>query len=296
MPSDDYQEFPCDLCGGSDAVEVPHCREYTDGGPVHICTTCGFVYVIKRRSARRIADDWSEEIFGGEYTAAIPAVRARLTYVAEFVNNELGLSGKAVCEIGAGEGEFLDLVRQDRYGASVFGIEPSGQNCELLKQSGIDCFKGTIEDFRQAAQDADQSADIVTIMWTLENCQSCTGMLSGAHDILRDNGHVVVATGSRVLVPFKKPLHDYFGGNAVDTHSFRFSANTLRGILAVSGFEVTHVNRYLDSDILCMIARKVDGGDGKSRTGDDYLDVHSFFERWHVDTKMYYPRQEQGSP
>ena len=240
-----------------------------------------------RRSAQAIAADWSEEIFGGSYTAAIPAVRARLTYVAELVANEVGLRDKLVVDIGAGEGEFLDIIRQDRYGARVFGIEPSAANCELMRGAGVDSYAGTIEEFMQRPDADDRRADIVTITWTLENCQSCRGMLSAAHSILKDGGHIVVATGSRILVPFKKTLHDYFGSNAVDTHASRFSANTLQGILAVSGFETTHVNRYHDSDILCVIARKVDPSKRMFWEGDDYLHVQGYFERWHTDTQMY---------
>ena len=283
-----YEEFPCDLCEDRDAVEVPYSREYTNGQPVHICRGCGFVHVKMRRSAEAIAADWSEEIFGGSYTAAIPAVRARLTYVAELVANELGLRDKLVVDIGAGEGELLDIIRQDRYGARVFGIEPSEANCDLMRNAGIDSFAGTIEEFMERPDGAERKADIVTVTWTLENCQSCTGMLSAAHRILKDGGHIVVATGSRILVPFKKTLYDYFGSNAVDTHAFRFSANTLPGILAVSGFETTHVNRYHDSDILCVIAKKVDPDKRVPWEGDDYLQVHNFFERWHTDTQMYY--------
>ena len=78
MQESTYTEFPCDICGSSDAVEIPHVRDYTGGQPIHICTKCGFVYVQQRRSAEAIAEVWSEEIFGAGYTAAIPAVRARL--------------------------------------------------------------------------------------------------------------------------------------------------------------------------------------------------------------------------
>jgi len=61
-------------------------------------------------------------------------------------------------------------------------------------------------------------------------------------------------------------------------------------MLAVSGFEIEHVNRYLYSDALCVIARKVarssSAKEQPERHGDDYLDVHTFFERWHADTAL----------
>lgn len=286
---DHYDDFPCDLCGATDAVEVPHCREFTNDEPVHICRHCGFVYVKRRRSAQRIAQVWSDELFGTAYTAAIPAVTARLTYVAEFVNLHLGLRGKRVIEVGAGEGHFLDIIRQSRYGATVLGIEPSPRNCDRLARTGIAHFNGTIEDYCQRDPSAAGRADIVAILWTLENCQDCRRMLNGAFEILADGGALVVATGSRLLVPFKKPLHVYLTSNPADTHAFRFSANTLQGILAVSSFVPMHVNRYLDHDVLCVIARRVQRGDRVDWKRDNYLDVYNFFERWYVDTAIYYP-------
>jgi 2-polyprenyl-3-methyl-5-hydroxy-6-metoxy-1,4-benzoquinol methylase len=285
--ADDYQDYPCDLCGAQDPVEVPRCREYTNGQPVHVCRNCGFVYVVRRRSAERIAAVWSEEIFGTGYTAAIPAVTARLTYVAEFLRLHVDLAGRRLCEIGAGEGEFLHIVRGPRYGAEPFGVEPSPTNSERLTRMGVPHFTGTVEQF--AAESVNDPFDVVAILWTLENCQDCRRMLALAHGMLKPEGAIVVATGSRLLVPFKKPLHTYLSTNPSDTHAFRFSANTLRAILAVSGFEPQHINRYLDHDILCVIGRRLEGGQTSAWRGDDHLAVCNFFERWHVETSIYFP-------
>jgi 2-polyprenyl-3-methyl-5-hydroxy-6-metoxy-1,4-benzoquinol methylase len=281
-----YQEYPCDLCGSQDAVEVPHVLFYNNG-LVHICRRCGFVYVKQRRSAAEIARTWSEELYGEGYTAFIPAVKARQTYVADFIHANIGLRGKELCDIGTGQGQFLDIVRKKEYGAKVFGTEDSKAHCAKMAAAGINHFQGTIEKFQASRLARQYRADIVTIMWTLENCRSCRDMLSAAHDILKKNGSIVVATGSRILVPFKKPLHLYFSRNPADTHSFRFSANTLRGILAVSGFEVTHANSYLDRDILCMIARKKDISQKIPWQGDDFLQVSDFFDRWHRENVHY---------
>jgi 2-polyprenyl-3-methyl-5-hydroxy-6-metoxy-1,4-benzoquinol methylase len=293
MRSEDYNDFPCDLCGSEDAVELPHAREIT-GQLIHICTTCGFVFVRRRRSAERIAEVWSEEIFGAGYSAAIPAVVARLTYVAETVDREIGLAGKAVCEIGAGEGVFLGIVRGNRHGVGdSFGIEPSRSNCELLAASGIECFNGTIEAYLQSPGARRGGFDLVAILWTLENCQDLRSMLGGAHELLRDGGHVVVATGSRILVPFKKSLHAYLGRNPADTHAFRFSDSTLRGALAVSRFAPVYVNRFLDHDVLSVIGKKSDREQPWS--GDDYLTVYTFFERWYADSALYFPEPPSAS-
>ena len=289
MADDDgMKDWPCDLCGSEDAAEIEPARRYTNGAPLHVCRNCGFVFVRRRRSAAAIADSWSNEIFGSAYTAHIPAVIARLTYVAQFVQQTLGVEGKRLLDIGGGEGVFLDMVRGPEYGAKVFAVEPSGTYCKAMAGRGIDCFAGTIEDYLASDQAELGGFDVVTVMWTLENCQSCRVMLDGAWDLLCDGGHIIVATGSRILVPFKKPLQYYIGPGNQDTHAFRFSGNTLRGHLAKSHFEVIESNRFIDNDILCLAARKADRTREIPWQGDDPQAVLNYFDRWHTETKKFY--------
>ena len=120
-------------------------------------------------------------------------------------------------------------------------------------------------------------------------------MISVGRELLKPGGHLVVATGSRILVPFKKPLDYYLSTNAVDTHCFRFSSRTLAGLLSISGLEVSFVNRFIDSDILCVIGRKSEVVSEDGFQGDDYLEVYKFFERWHVETQMYYKQYVKTS-
>src|SRR5262249_33701787 len=140
-------------------------------------------------------------------------------------------------------GEFLSLIRRPEYAAAPFGIEPSVENGTRLSAREIPHFTGTIESYAEANAGAG-AFNIVAVLWTLENCQDCRRMLRHAHDLLAPGGHIIVATGSRLLVPFKKPLHTYLSRNPTDTHAFRFSANTLRAVLAVSGFRTVAINRF----------------------------------------------------
>ena len=282
------KNWPCDLCGSDDADEIECARHYTKGEPLHVCRSCGFVYVRNRRSAEAIADSWSNEIFGSAYTAHIPAVGARLTYVAQFTEQTIGLGKKRLLDIGAGEGVFLDMARESKYGSLVFGVEPSATYCDAMRARGIESFAGTIEDYLASDKAGFKGFDIITVMWTLENCQSCRAMLDGAWELLRDGGHIIVSTGSRILVPFKKPLQYYLGPGHQDTHAFRFSANTLRGHLAKSHFDVVETNRFIDNDILCLAAQKVDRSNDLAWQGDNPDAVLDFFARWHTETARYY--------
>lgn len=236
---------------------------------------------------------WSEEIYGGEYTALkIPAIIARQVFVAEFLASHVEINGKKVCDIGAGEGLFLKYLKEE-YGVVPYGVEPSPANCARLRQLGIPSYAGTIEQFGRSDESKAYQADVATILWTLENCLSCMDMLRGAAALLPEGGHIIVATGSRILVPFKKPLFDYLSSSTpADTHCFRFSANALRTALAKAGLKTVATNRYLDSDALCVLAAKAPASELIETRKDNPREVLEFFERWHQETAHYAGERE----
>lgn len=284
-----YHIHSCDLCGSDDAAEIACSRFYTDGQAIHVCRQCGFVYVRARRSVEDIARAWSEECYGKTYTARTPHMLARQSFVTQFIADSVGFDGKSLVDIGAGEGQFFELLRRfDHKPSAMLGIEPSPDNCRLLEGQGFAAFAGTIEDYLADPATGGHGFDLATIMWTLENTTDCRAMLTGAHGLLNEGGHVVVATGSRILVPFKKPLGYYFTKVPADTCNFRVSANTLRGLLAVSGFVVEHENRWIDNDFLVMVARKAAPGETPRWQGDAAETVLDFFERWHQDTQTHF--------
>jgi SAM-dependent methyltransferase len=263
------QTFDCDLCGSSDYTVLEVARKYIgDNEPPVVCNNCGFLYVRTRRPAKEIAEDWNN-LFGEGYTSEWPGVKARLFYVAEFFDQHYGWKGKHVLDIGAGEGTFLKFIQQRD--AWINGLDPSLENCNKIERLGAKAYCQTIED-----PVPDEKFDVVTILWTLENCQDCMRMLRFARECLKSDGKLVVATGSRVLVPFKKPLSSYLSKNPADTHCFRFSAASLGNALFCSGFDVKHTNDFRDNDWLVMLAHpSLFGG----AHGYDH-NVIDYFNRW----------------
>jgi len=273
----------CPICVGTEAREIPCSRRYTAGWPIHVCTGCRLVHVREHCSADAIARVWSEELFADSpdpksvlYQATLPAVLARLTYVAATLDQSVGLKDRAVIDIGAGTVAFLDLAAAR--GGRTFGIEPSAANCARLRAQGHSCHEGTVESYA-----AGGGADLVTILWTLECTSDPRAMLAAAHRVLADGGRLCVATGSRILVPFKKPLDYYLGEGNPDIHPFHWSAATLAAVLAVAGFRMTWTNSYIVSDVLCVIAAKGEA----DWTGDHPDAALAFFDRWDRESPMY---------
>ena len=108
-----------DFNGSGQSIGVPHAAELTGGYELNISKYSGLVSVIKRRNSKQIANEWSQKIFGKKftkltYTAKIPAVIARQTYVLETLLSQLAVRKKSLCDIGAGEGDFLNMLKKKK--------------------------------------------------------------------------------------------------------------------------------------------------------------------------------------
>ena len=265
------EHWNCDLCHSGDYTPIEVARPYIgDNEPPVVCMGCGFIYVRERRSSAEVAKSW-DNIWGEGYTSEWPAVKARLFYVTEWLDQIIGLEGKSLLDIGAGEGTFLKMARE--CGAFVAAVEPYKENVQKLRAVPIVTYSGIIEGCPI------DNNDIITILWTLENCADCIGMLKRARELLKPDGVVVVATGSRILVPFKKPLSKYFSDNSADTHCFRFSYDTLVGAMEIAGLGVgISENRFQDSDWMIVM------GKPGSEIDVDYYNnptkVLDFFQSW----------------
>lgn len=273
----------CDLCGVTTGTEIEP--------KVFVCDGCGFVHVKERRSPAEIAAAWSEVYNSGAYDPNWPGVKARLFYVAEWLDQKYGLKGKSVLDIGAGKGVFLDYARVR--GAVTAGIEPDAGNADMVRAKGHGCFTGMIEDvaepltvdvgwFPESAQ-----MDIVTILWTLENCGDCIDFLNHARNFLKDDGILVVATGSRILVPYKKPYSSYFGELSPDLHCYRWTPKSLSAAFDASFLEWVYdcspygnrgINNWRENDVLLMVAKRADGSCLSPK--DDPKEVVDFFRSW----------------
>lgn len=254
-----YSKLINDYYGKGKTILVPYSKKITGGYEINISKYSGLVSVVKRRSSTEIAKEWSEKIFGkkfskSNYTSKIPAVIARHTYVMETMLSKLKISSKSVCDFGAGEGEFLKML-QKKINFYPFGIEPSKKNCALLKKNKIKNFLGTVEDYYKTKNE--KKFDIITAMWTLCNTSNSFEVIKIASNLIKENGYIVIAESSRIMVPFKKPIQMYFGKNNPDLHPFHFSKNSLSNILLLNKFKPVYINRYIDSDYIVIIAKKI---------------------------------------
>ena len=266
----------CDLCGTDTPLDIG--LPETDA--IGVCSTCGFVYVPERRSVAEIAKAWDELYASGAYDPNWPGVKARLWYVAEWLAQLDGKgewwSRKNVLDVGAGTGFFLDEAR--RRGAYPVGLEPRLANVGMVKSRDISCFSGSVT----ADKPLYGKHHVITLLWTLENCGDCMEMLRFAANSLLQGGHVVVATGSRILVPYKKRFRDYMTGETPpDMHASRWSCNSLAEAGRRAGMRVVRENDWVNNEWLVVCFEKGEA-DPFAFEHDDPQAVVEYFRRWSV--------------
>jgi hypothetical protein len=129
--------------------------------------------------------------------------------------------------------------------------------------------------------------DISTLTWTLANA---IDPLACLRDVVKDtktDGYVCVAESSRILVPFRKSLSDYFSKNfPADLHPSNFSANTLKLLMQLAGLEIVFTNRYFDSDVLLIMGKKV-SHQVEPKFFDDQIQVVEFMREWALASEFF---------
>tara|TARA_Y100000817_G_scaffold298071_1_gene274956 strand:- start:629 stop:1498 length:870 start_codon:yes stop_codon:yes gene_type:complete len=280
------KKLAADYLGLGEHIDVPYSKKLTGGKTINILKYSGLVSVVKRRSSKKISEEWNKN-YGKDknYNPKIPAIISRVTYTAETIASKINLRSKSLVDLGAGDGVLLKILKDKKLLKKLFGVEPSQKNCEQIKKYKIKSYTGTIEEF---ASSTNKKFDIGTILWTLCACSNPTEIIKSASKVLKSDGYLVIAEGSRILVPYKKPIQMYFGSKqAPDLHPFHFSKNSLVNLLALNKFKTVFINRYIDTDYLVVIAKKVKSVPKRDIKLDDYKKVKSFFKDWYKLSQKY---------
>jgi len=260
----------CDLCQANETLPLPG----DPSGKIGICKGCGFVYVSERRSVEEVAKAWNGIYSRGGYDPEWPGVKARLFYVATWLDSTISLAGRSILDIGSGNGQFLAYC--SGLGALGVGLDPSPDNANKVRARDIACFHG----WADRAHPPCGKFDLVTLNWTLENTGDCMSVLEYAKACLAPGGMIAVATGSRIGVPFKKRLSSYLPMDSQyphDTHCFRWHPNHLNAAFHKIGLAIVADNDFMDRDELVCVAGEKDAPLFMNVTAEL---VHNYFNTW----------------
>jgi hypothetical protein len=282
--------------GRNGCIELEFIKDWTNGDLLFIDKVTGLVRSEKKMTHVQVADYWSDIVFQSndpdDYSAAHPFAQGRLLYVLLSIKEFLKTNNVTIasmCDFATGEGVFLEHALKHFDGINLKGTETSAQLAEGLRRKGFDVSNLTLGVKNLEENTPKLLTDFGVISWTLCNCLNVVDVLLDTREYIQDGGYLCVADSSRILVPFRKSLQDYLPKtHPLDFHPHFFSKQSISALLTAVGYEVIWVNRYFDSDILCLIAKKValPSTDNLIAVDDSQL-VESFMRKWHLESKYF---------
>jgi len=205
---------------------------------VYECQECGFVQLAQMLEPS-FYDDY---LMTSSHSAQMKTFQQ--AQASEFVRR-FGLSGKRVIEVGCGDGNYLDYLRQA--GANVAGIEASSRFQELSRKRGFTVFSGYVS--RESAI-PESPWDGFVIRQVLEHVPDPNGFLQGIRASLASGAAGLVEVPSLEQSLDNGRFYDFFAD-----HVNYFSARTLRYALERNGFEVIDVSREMGGEYNVVLVR-----------------------------------------
>ena len=273
------------------ATELKFLRKVSKS-KVYVSKKTGMVFHGDLKSSKQTANFWSEKIFSNKtdgvknkFTSETPFFSARHYYALNFLNKNINLKNKIICDFGAGEGNLLLKFSKYLGLSKLIAVEPSKKNCLLIKKKFLNNNKkkpliinSTIEEYSNFTK---KKCDIAILTWTLCNCSDPLNVIKKVYNSLNENGHLLIGESSRILVPYKKPIYNYFNSKKKTgpSHPWHFSYNSLTNLLNINRFKVICTNRFYNEDSIFLILKKTKKPISKLKI-DKYLDVIKFFKNW----------------
>ena len=207
-----------------------------------------------------------------------------MSSIAKFLNFDKETNLR-ICDFATGEGVLLNLLRDNYPKLKISGTEHSSVLVESLKSNGFDVYLKTLG--IQTSMSNKEQFDISILTWTLANTIDPLACLRDVVEDTKTDGYVCVAESSRILVPFRKSLNDYFSKTLpADLHPSNFSANTLKLLMQLAGLEIVFINRYFDSDVLLIMGKKV-AYQVEPKFFDDQMQVVKFMKEWQLASDFF---------
>ncbi len=262
---------------------------------VYISKKTGTVFHSPSNNAAQSLDIWSKKIYSKKidtkrikYTSNNPIMKSRHYYSALFLNKHLKGKNIELCDYGTGEGnfasEFLRINKKINFNFTEHSPHLFRKTKKKIKQINKNkflSFNGSIEDSSKIQKF--KNFDAGCLLWTLCNCVKPIDVLNTIHRSLKRNGLLLIAESSRILVPFKKPIYNFFVSEheTKNTHPWFFSYNSLSNLLEICGFSIIDTNRYYDENDLVVVAQKKDRNIHVPKIRIDKIkDIKKFLKEW----------------
>jgi len=160
---------------------------------------------------------------------------------------------KNVIDIGAGKGEFLEILKDNFDISDTFAIDYIESDLNILKSKGIEAIKIDLDNFKvEDYPELKNRFDLVVCLETIEHIFNADRLFQFFHYLLRERGYLLISTPNAGALSFRLfyLLRGYpFGEN----HHIRFfNKKKLQQYAFFNGFNLDKWNNYFtfQSDLI----------------------------------------------
>lgn len=221
------------------------------------CTSCGFCFAVTQAELEDYEHYYREcNFYSGVPNESI-GKRALNQKIAAFVK---GMASKEdfLLDIGFGKGNLMRQLRQNGF-CNVFGLDPSLESVERMKEEGFDVYLGSI--FNEAKEPLQKKFDYVFLIDVLEHLLYPENAIECITDYIKERGKLVVSVPNDTsLMKDLSPIPNHFN----QEHINYFSPVSLDNLLATKNFyrikdSALHCEDGSDSELVMVYYYKSDG-------------------------------------
>lgn len=211
------------------------------------CNKCSLLYVNPRLSQQELIKIYDKGYFTNKEISREGKVFGYWNYYEDRANLKKDFlrkindilnfksEGSNLLDIGCGEGDFI--AQAGKKGLKSVGIEINQSAIDSgMKKYNIQIYKSDIENF-----DTKYRYDIITIYDTIEHLRNPDSCIKRSHDLLKNNGIIVIVTPDSGSVIAKILGRGWEEFQRVREHIYFFSAKTLTRMLRKNNFKVIQI-------------------------------------------------------
>lgn len=279
-------------------VELGFLRKFSQTR-VYVSKKTGLVFHNEYRPSLEVVKEWSDNMFSKsidikkkKFSDNNPGMSARHFYVLELLLKFFGkkLLNNKIIDFGCGQGGLLLKAKKFYNFKYLYGSEHSKKNISLIYNNFLNekLVKPKLQCTSIENINFKEKFDLGILTWTLCACSEPLEILKSISNNLKKNGHLIIAESSRILVPFKKPIFNYFNPKkkSAFTHPWHWSFNSLCNIFKLNGFELVYKNEFLNENDMVLIFKNSKNYNQKFFY-DNPKKVVNFFKRWSKESLIY---------
>jgi SAM-dependent methyltransferase len=207
------------------------------------CRDCGMIYA-NPQPMRRSLENLYESDMNYQSDDALRYFRRQQM---EFIRGHTSGNSRSIFDIGASDGVFLDIAKNEGY--VVSGIEPSETSVrEVMDRCGIRIVRGFFD--KKFVDSCNTRYDVVTLRHVLEHIQNPVGFLKLAVRITVPKKYIFIEVPDSSR-PFAGNIADFFSNQ----HIMYYTEQSLRNIASLLRLPVVAFEKSEEIPVIRLLLR-----------------------------------------